>query len=69
MAITRKLIYSESQKAVKPNDIVDVPKLGSVIVKNVRAPRKESGTGRVTLLLSDGRKVDYPPSIINATWI
>ena len=69
MATTRKLIYSDSQKAVKPNDIVDVPGLGSVIVKNVRAPRKEAGTGRVTLLLADGRKVDYAPAIINATWI
>ena len=67
--MTKKLIYEESKKAVKPNDIVDVPELGSVIVKNVRAPRKESGSGRVTLLLPDGRKVDYPTSIINAVWI
>lgn len=66
---TRKLIYSDSKKAVKPNDLVDVPGLGSVSVKNVRAPRKEAGTGRVTLLLPDGRKADYPPSTINATWI
>jgi len=67
--MTKKLIYEDSKIAVKPNDMVDVPELGSVTVKNVRAPRKEAGTGRVTLLLSDGRKVDYPPSAIGATWI
>ena len=67
--MTKKLIYEDSKKAVKPNDIVDVPELGSVTVKNVRAPRKEAGTGRITLMLPDGRKVDYAPSIIGATWI
>lgn len=67
--MTKKLIYENSKAAVKPNDIVNIPGVGSATVKNVRAPRKESGTGRITLLLVDGRKLDYPPSIINATWI
>jgi len=67
--MTKKLIYENSRVAVKPNDVVDVEGLGSAVVKNVRAPRKEAGSGRVTLLFADGRKLDYPPSIINATWI
>ncbi len=66
--MAKKLIYEVTKVAVKPNDVVQSDELGEVIVKNVRAARKESGSGRVTLLLTDGTKGDYSPGAINAIW-
>ena len=67
--MVEKLIYKSSGLAVKRNDIVDTHHLGSVTVKNIHAPRKHSGHGRVTLILADGRVADYPPSVIDANWL
>ena len=69
MATTKKLVYEATRVAVKPKDVVETATLGEVTVKNVRAARKEQGSGRVTLILADGTKGDYSPSAINAVWI
>jgi len=67
--MTQKLIYEATKVSVKLNDVIHNPTLGDLIVKNIRAPRKHSGTGRVTVMNSAGKKMDYAPSIINAIWI
>ncbi len=67
--MTRKLVYEDTGVSVKPNDSVTVTGVGEGTIKNVRAPRKESGTGRVTILITaTGQIADYAPSEINAIW-
>lgn len=66
--MSRKLIYASNGRAVKPNDAVTLPDLRIAIVKNVRAPRKDSGVGRVTLQLPNGQRQDFTPAIIDALW-
>lgn len=66
---TVKLVYEDTKKAVKPNDVVQSAKLGKVTVSNVHAPKHKVGHGRLTLKLADGTSGDYSPSYINAIWI
>ena len=68
MATTKKLVYSESLLSVKPKDVIQTEDLGQVIVRNVHAPRKRAGQGRITVSLADGRICDYPPAAIGAKW-
>ena len=65
---TKKLIYEQTKISVKLNDVVHSPQLGQVTVCNIRAPRKHHGLGRITLLIADGRKLDYSPAVIGAKW-
>ncbi len=65
---TKKLVYVDTRIVVKQSDKHTLTELGPVTVENIRSPRKKSGSGRVTLKTSDGRMLEFPPSIINATW-
>jgi hypothetical protein len=65
---TVKLVYEDTKKAVKPNDIVQSRELGEVIVTNVHAAKHKSSHGRLTLTLADGTKGDYSPAYIKAIW-
>lgn len=66
---TKKLVYEATKISVKLNDVVQSASLGQVVVKNIHSARKHSGHGRVTLILADGRSLDYSPAVINAIWI
>lgn len=68
--MTQKLVYESTKVSVKLNDKIDIPSLGGIVtVKGVHAPRKKAGMGKVTLLLPDGRKLQYSISVIRAVWI
>lgn len=66
---SKRLVYEDTGVTVKQSDSIILPELGTVVVVNIHAARKKSGTGRVTLQLADGTTQEYSPAIINAVWI
>jgi hypothetical protein len=66
---TKKLVYEGSLVRVKQDDVFNHPTLGPLTVESVSASRKKHSSGKVKLKDSLGRVADYPPGIINATWI
>ena len=64
-----KLVYKDTGVSVKRNDVINTIHLGQVFVKSVYSPRKKKGSGKIKLILVDGRIADYTPSDIGANWI
>ena len=67
--MAKELVHLHNRVLVTINEKINTDELGEVTVVGFAQPHRLNGSGKVIVILPDGRTVDLHPGAVKATWV